>query len=352
MPRSFFKSFLIALLAATLTTTAAADPASSSDLGVRLEGVPDALQLPMPEGANQMITATLVGEDEATAGWISPVGHPAVRLMMSRTGEHTFQANLGDPTLAQILKAVDADAFHVVLTPRSGPTVKSVRINVGRRGYVRIPRPTISGKVILTDHDDPHSYQPGHWYDAAKVTGMTILLEPSDGPLPDPLTVTATIGKESFDLTPTDDATRWTLQLKGHHRRDWQATGNLTIHVQTDDRWLNSMRWLARPGPLVPADQGQTFVAAQRSTHALPGSNGFLRAHLGDITAGQVHVSVTSMDDPHTGLAHRSLRPGQSLTFEYDEIRYEVRVKKLMNQLIGTDHAELELRRADPETED
>jgi hypothetical protein len=81
------------------------------------------------------------------------------------------------------------------------------------------------------------------------------------------------------------------------------------------------------------------MTVRQRSTVAVPGSDGRLELTIDDITRGQV---MTSLVHTKQGLLipQTSLREGASKTFELGSTTYRLRLKKLHNALIGTDLAE------------
>ena len=81
-----------------------------------------------------------------------------------------------------------------------------------------------------------------------------------------------------------------------------------------------------------------TMTVAQRSTTVVPGSGEALRLTVGDITRGQVDVSL-SKKDGSVVLAPISLNPRGSTHFKYESGEYVLKLTKLSNALIGEDHA-------------
>ena len=57
----------------------------------------------------------------------------------------------------------------------------------------------------------------------------------------------------------------------------------------------------APPPALTLPERGASVTVDQRSTAFVPGSNGRLRVHLGDITRGQVQLSLATADGATTG---------------------------------------------------
>jgi len=84
---------------------------------------------------------------------------------------------------------------------------------------------------------------------------------------------------------------------------------------------------------------GARLPIAQRSTKAVPGSDGLLQVHLGDITRGQVQLSVAKTNGT-TLIAPTSVKEGDALPFVFGG-RYFVTVVELTNRLVGGDDAVL-----------
>ncbi len=75
----------------------------------------------------------------------------------------------------------------------------------------------------------------------------------------------------------------------------------------------------------------------QRTTTAVPGTDGHLRLTVDDITRGQVMVSLAT-DAGETVLATGSLKPSASAQFRYGDTPYELKLSKLENALAGKDY--------------
>jgi hypothetical protein len=103
--------------------------------------------------------------------------------------------------------------------------------------------------------------------------------------------------------------------------------------------------------PPIRLDSAIRFSASQRSTTPLPGSERKLLITLGDITAGQVLVTL-SWDDGRPVVATRSLHPNDIVTFTVSNHVYKLKLEKLTNVLIGEDTALFRLWPATAEAED
>jgi hypothetical protein len=80
------------------------------------------------------------------------------------------------------------------------------------------------------------------------------------------------------------------------------------------------------------------MTVKQRSTTAVPGSDGALVLTVDDITRGQVMASLaTSSGD--TVLSSRSMSPDDAVPFKISAFAYSLKLKQLNNALIGEDFA-------------
>jgi len=95
---------------------------------------------------------------------------------------------------------------------------------------------------------------------------------------------------------------------------------------------------------------GARVTVAQRSDGDVPGSDGRLRVHIGDITGGQVALTLKA-EDGDVLVGTTSVRVGETVPFSYGGRRYRLAVEKLQNRIVGTDEAVLSVREAARATE-
>ena len=81
-----------------------------------------------------------------------------------------------------------------------------------------------------------------------------------------------------------------------------------------------------------------TTTLYQRSVRAFPGSQGRFRLTIGDITAGQVLVSVYGPRGTHV-VDLRSMRPGNAFPIAFAQRTYMLVLDRLVNLLVGRDFA-------------
>lgn len=89
------------------------------------------------------------------------------------------------------------------------------------------------------------------------------------------------------------------------------------------------------------------FSLQQRATLPLPGSGGKVVITIGDITRGQVLMTLSWASGPPI-LGARSLRQGDSTSFELSGHLYRIKLVKLDCHLVGQDHASFRLWHTTP----
>jgi hypothetical protein len=106
------------------------------------------------------------------------------------------------------------------------------------------------------------------------------------------------------------------------------------------------------PPPQAPVPNARTplsnlpikMTVGQRSTTEVPGSEGALRLTIGDITRGQVIVTLVDKQG-EAELAATSLKPGDSASFDLGADTYQLKLSELNNALIGDDFATFTITR-------
>lgn len=205
--------------------------------GVQLEDVPDTLYLPIHDGANRIMTAS-IGDLKAKAVWLGPsagTALPKERVPLVAVGEGRYQINLAERAVYELLR-------------EHGPA-----------GEFRVYVETIDGAVV-----------------------------PS-------------------------------------------VTVRYVVH--------------GLPKRLDLESDEVRFTVSQRSWTALPGSSQMVYLRLGDITGGQVMASVVGPRSEKLADA-RSMRDGDTLEFALADGAYVLRLDRLVNVLIGDDHADFSLMSA------
>lgn len=89
----------------------------------------------------------------------------------------------------------------------------------------------------------------------------------------------------------------------------------------------------------------------QRDTKPIPGSKNTLKVRLGDITEGQVLLSIHGMYDKVV-VDTVSVHPGDVVPFQVGENKYHLTVIELRNLFVGDDFAVFEVSAAPPSDND
>ena len=200
--------------------------AASAQVSIRLDGVPEQLRMPLPDGANQVLSATIVG-GQIKAVWLAMTAPSARRVLLAKVDEHEYAINLGARELHDLLKGYGPNGqFRIFAEAEDGTIVSSLAVR-------------------YTLHVVP----------------------------------------ERLDF-PFDEV-------------------KLTIH--------------------------------QRASKKIPGSNGALKIHFGDITAGHVAVAVYGPKGEMV-VDTKTMAEGDTLSLHLVEQDYVLRLDKLVNYLIGTDY--------------
>ncbi len=95
-------------------------------------------------------------------------------------------------------------------------------------------------------------------------------------------------------------------------------------------------------GSLALASQTVQLVVYQRTSEPIPDTQNALNLYLGDITQGQVLLSVGE----HTTsdiVKQVSVTRGDVVRFEYQTRSYSLKILRLVNRLVGPDFAVIEL---------
>jgi len=134
------------------------------------------------------------------------------------------------------------------------------------------------------------------------------------------------------------------LDCTTEFKEAWQTEGVLRLRYDEPGR-TRTITLRARPEVVRPTQgEATTFTVAQRTTEIVPGSNGYVRVKLGDITGGRVSVEMTTAEG-ETLLDRGLMSLHDRRTFVLGDDRYSVEIVKMVNLLIGKDWADLEIRR-------
>jgi len=302
---------------------------------LRLEGVPEQLQIPLSEGKNVILTAKVL-EGEAKSVWLAHSKDAKVRMMFTKVGPSEYQINLADKDVASVLRSGGtAKQFGVFADTKKAGIIQSVPVNYtlvtqapGRRAtksYLRVG-PEGERRLIQRWSDN--------WVRVSEVKALEVQTEGKvEG------AVKARIGKDQMipfkgkELAITDDL-----------RTKWQAAGQLVLHHAD----LSSWRLKAIPDRLDISGNVAKLTILQRRSRQVPGSNGYLCLELGDITAGQVMLTLRTAEREAL-IDQESTKRGDYYAFTVGDTEYNLYLRQLRNVLLGDDWAAFEVSHLGPE---
>lgn len=303
--------------------------ASAAAQGVRLTRVPDCVILPAAAGQNLLVEAEVLGKSGDV--WLATRQVDTARVPLEPAGENLYQINLGDRRVMRLLPA-DRDTGHLqVFASRGGRTVQSAKI-----AWVRSPRvQRVQCVMIGTDGKqqvcDP-ALEP--WLRPSKVE--RIELRGLDVPHARALGIA---DGATLPFARRDVQKPFVLAMNDGTRRSIFDAMDFGIEVQhgAKAQWFG---FRVVPGRLQPEEP--TFHVLQRRRAKLPGSNGWLSVRVGDITGGQTMLTVTDALGQRV-TQQRSMGANDYVTIQLAQGAYVLVIDRLVNRLVGDDHAELRI---------
>lgn len=313
----FTRASLIALFA---IGTGWAAPASAAPT-VELTELPSRLELPLPAGTNRLFAVKIEGKPSAV--WLATAPEAEARLPLQPMAGK-WVVNLGDPRLAAVIAG--GTQFQIFATV-GGETGGSLPVQ-----FVAARKASVS--IDLRDAEGTHMPSAG-WVDPLKVS--TLRLRWTGSGIRTAVTLAAGSVREKIE--PGDG----TVELKptAALRDAWRAAGTLES-IDADGR----RRTVARAVPIALDDTARRgFRLVQRRSLTVPGSRDFLTVHLGDISGTRVPVTLTGADGT-VYFEQRLLAQGDRAEFALGAQRYVLIIEKLVNLMVGDDHAELRVEPA------
>lgn len=305
---------------------------------VRLVRVPETLVLPASAGSNLLLEAEVSGE----AHRVFVGAHPCrSRLAMVQAAPGRFQANLGDAMVEKLVREAEGDALYVFVEDKHGGIVQSLPIAFRRAG-LRAEGLTCTARLLQTAEPAAVPWAVTRWFDPAAVQQLDV-----DGAAAD-CVLLAQFGTTDCPLVRGDGRGRWRLLLDEQKRAAWQQAGRLELVVQRGSELQPAFALEAIPAALPRTP----FSVVQRRSEIVPGSRGWLRVKIDDITRGQTLLEVRTADGRQL-VTQRSVGDRDHVPLALPNGQYVLVVKRLVNLLIGDDFAELEVVpaagfRADP----
>ena len=336
------------------------------DVSISLAGVPQELSYPLPGGRNVVLTAT-VREAEVRAVWLACSRDAQARFMFADAGGGTYQVNLADPVLAAMLRATrGAEQFQAFAETQDGHVVQSipVRYSVARPAlmppriyiYAQGKRKELFGEMdayvprdwelFASEAGYRHSLlgyvlPPGFW---TEPTG-TYTFSPEEAERievrfeedADRPSAHVQAGEKRWSFGPTETANVVHVPMTGDIRSALNEQGSLTLMCGQSGQEQVRIVLNAPPRRLDLPESGAEMTIIQRRSKEVPGSDGYLKVYIDDITGGQVLVTLTTAQGG-TLVDQTSMRTGDEVTFTVGEQRYRLKVERLANLLVGDDY--------------
>ena len=306
-----------------------------SQTGIRLTRIPELVRLPAAPGTNLLLEAEL--DATTTDIWLATDLSSRDRLALTPAGERRWQLNLADPRLATMLPAGRDGGELFVFATIAGTTHKSAAVAWARNQThdqsIRCLVRSLAGTTTTVAGDG------SAWLDATKTERIEL-----QGVTSRQAAVLARFGEQSRPLQRRGDAGGWAIELDAALREQLRAATTLEIEANLGAA-STVFRFALVPPTLALAGDSTPLVIAQRNAAEVPGSNGWLRVHVDDITMGSTMLHVTSADGA-TVIAPQLLFARDHVELPLAEARYVLVIDKLVNLLLGEDRAELHVRPA------
>lgn len=322
---------------------------------INLNGVPDRLTFPLPEGSNVVLTATVSGgavetvylmrdrdgSEDRPARRTPPGPHDTASarkvgerrsVRLTPLGEGKYQINLADPAvLAEIRRGGSSGSFRIMATTADKRLISSIAVCYAVTvapppdAVVRAVR---GGQAATSVTCEYYTWLAPHELDRLEVVWEGAAAA----------SARATAGQRSWDFTPGREPGCVALPLSSDIREAWERAGLLKVTCGYGEDTARVLRWLrAIPSTLNASGNLVKVTVYQRSSKFVPASNQYLSLHLEDITRGQVLVTLDTAEGQRL-VDTESLRPGAAVDFEFGGQRYTLKAEQLVNELIGADY--------------
>lgn len=310
---------------------------AAAQLAIRLVTVPEKVVLPADPGSNLMLEVEVQGFPRAVAlGAL--LGGPTVP--MRRSGASSWQLNLATPEVAAMLpRGATHGRLFVHASGANGDSsgigaVSSAPILWVGKGV----RETSLGCRVRTDSGTVHdgSVLSSTWLDGEGVTAIE--LRAPHGRIDK---ATAASAEHRLPFLRVAESEVMELRFDDQLRELVAKSEQLCVEAELDGVPASFVFEFA-PRRLALDGAGE-FSVVQRGAAHMPGSRGWLVVRIGDITMGGTELEIRDANGREI-LAHRLVFEREAVSFALADERYVLVVDRLVNILIGDDHAELLVR--------
>jgi len=354
--------------------------AAGAEVSVRLVDVPAEIALPLSEGANVILTAQVGGQPRAV--WLATAPDARARYLLDAVGAGAYQVNLADPVLSAMLEASGAGMVRVFAEGPDGAVSQSIPLSYTvasrSRGYSLPPRvfvqtakktvqvspwsrdrlatdpfavlAELQGQGLAGRLGSMRDYPLGRdaaelvdWFEPADVERIWVRFDSDARRTSATLKVGDHVEELGADDSRYSELRRRGLPVQDSLRERWTKAGELTLTCSQDDS--SDLRVVLKaPPPVLDLPEGEAkLTIVQRRTETVPGSDGYLRLNVSDITQGQTLLTLRTADRREL-LSRESLRQGDKARFRLKGAEYELELTKMVNMLFGDDYAEFVVR--------
>ena len=309
--------------------------ATGAQNGIRITTIPPVLALPAPPGQNLILEVEVPGQ--ARSVWLGLDRADDTRIPLTFAGGRRWQINLAGGRVDRLTRRDKAEALRVYADV-DGKQLNSARIVFARAVLDNTP---VRCTAHLAKLAQPRLLRAGRtaWLDPRVVERIEVATNVPDS------VVMAHMGGTDRPLVRARKTGPFVLTIDDGTRKAWDEAGALELLVQRGTDSFLARRIVAIPAePAIPAE-GETFSVMQRKRVFVPGTREYLYAVVGDVTAGQVMLTVTT-NDGTVLVDQKSLHERDRAEFTMAGTRYAIVVEELKNLLIGDDFVELRFSRA------
>ena len=324
-------AFVLSTLLLT-TLPVAVLPAQDS---VRIVKVPENLRLPAPPGSNLLLEVEVGGAPDAI--WLATDATAQDRLPLQAVGQQRGQVNLADARLFDLLPAGRDQGSLFVHARFGNRTVQSPAIGWSRAttddGKVRCVVRTRGKPTRTVPPDEPV------WIDPTTLERLEL-----QGAGARQSAAVARLEDLELPFVRRAEEKVWVLDVDAKLRERFVSVPAFEVELRLGAASA-LFEFRCVPPKLDLTDPVTTFVVQQRKKVFVPGSRDWLTVHIDDITGGHVLFEIVAADGAIV-VPQRFVRDRDHVEFQLASGRYVLTVQKLVNLLIGDDHAELAVQDA------
>jgi hypothetical protein len=302
---------------------------------VRLVKIPDNVRLPATAGTNLLLEVEVSSTPDAI--WLASDAAAQDRLPLQDVGQRRFQANLADARLSDLLPAGRDQGSLYVFARFQNRTAQSPAI-----AWARATKDDGKVRCFVRTHGKPtRTVELGDrvWLDPATLERIEL-----QGAAARQSAAMVRLADVELPLVRRAEEQLWVLEVDARMRERLMATDAFEIELRLGPE-ITLFEFRCVPPRLDLADPVAAFVVPQRKKRFVPGSRNWLEVRIDDITASRVLMEVVAADGSIV-VPEQLVHERDYFEFQLAGARYVLSVQKLVNLLIGDDHAEFHVQAA------